>query len=307
MSAVKWTSKSTRAIAATLRKKGHKVSHETVCRLLHDHGYSLQVNRKRMEGKKNHPDRDGQFRYLNATVKKFQSRGDPVISVDCKKKEKIGNFKNGGQTWEEKGKPKEVLSHDFPSLAEGKAVPYGVYDVERNAGMVNVGVSYETGEFAVESIRQWWKRFGRRHYPKAKRLLICADSGGGNGYRTRAWKVHLQKFADKTGLKVTVCHYPPGTSKWNKIEHRMFSFISLNWKGQPLIDYETVIAMIGSTKTRKGLKVVAQLDERQYEPKVEYTKQQMEEVVLKSLGEYPAWNYEIAPHSRPKRMARNSR
>jgi transposase len=303
MSAIKWTSKSTRAIAAALQKKGHELSHDKVCRLLHERGYSLQANRKRLEGQ-SHPDRDGQFRYLNKTVKRFASRGDPVISVDCKKKEKVGNFKNAGRTWKKKGKPEEVLTHDFPHLGIGKAIPYGVYDIDRNAGMVNVGTSAETGEFAVESIRQWWKRFGRRHYPKGRRLLICADSGGGNGYRPRSWKIHLQRLADKTGLAIMVCHYPPGTSKWNKIEHRMFSFISLHWKGQPLVNYEAVINLIGSATTRKGLKVAARLDPKKYEQRVKHTDQEMRELRLKRHEPYPDWNYTISPRSGRKRAPR---
>lgn len=306
MSAIKWTSKSTRAIAEEMTRRGHPMNADTVCRLLHDLGYSLQANRKAREGK-DHPDRDSQFRYLNRTVKKFLARGEPVISVDSKKKERVGEFKNPGQTWRKKGNPRDVNVYDFPSLGTGKAIPYGVYDIQRNKGMVNVGTSSETGEFAVESIRQWWKRFGRRFYRGAKRLLICADGGGGNGSANKAWKFHLQGLSDETGLAITVCHYPPGTSKWNKIEHRMFSFISLNWKGQPLVNFETVINLIGSTRTRKGLRVAARLDRRIYHTGVEYSKEEMAKLSLERHEVNPKWNYTVSPRPAEKRPGKRAR
>jgi len=227
-------------------------------------------------------------------VTKFFSRGDPVISVDSKKKEEVGNFKNPGKTWRPKGKPKEVNGHDFPDLGEGPAFPRGAYDVGRNEGFVNVGVSRDTAEFAVESLRRWWKLIGRRRYPKAKALLICADSGGSNASRNRAWKYYLQQFANDWGLSLTVCHYPPGTSKWNKIEHRMFSFISINWKGQPLVSYETIVNLIGSTRTQTGLRVKATLDTAVYEKGVKITDEQMDSINLRPHNIHPHWNYTIA-------------
>ena len=234
MSPLKWTSKSTRTIAAELTRSGHAISSVTVGRCLEEMGYTLQGNVKTREGPQ-HPSRDAQFRYLNRQVKAFRRTGDPVISVDTKKKELVGAFKNAVRRWLPKGKPDEVTVHDFPHLGKGKAIPYGAYDIALNRAVVNVGVTHETAEFAVESIRRWWRLDGKRHYLGAERLLIGADSGGGNGNRQRAWKLHLQALSDETGMAITVCHYPPGTSKWNKIEHRLFSFISLNWKGKPLV------------------------------------------------------------------------
>ncbi len=299
-SLLRWTHKSTRTIADELSKKGHNVSYATVRRRLHELGYSLQANLKNDEGP-SPKTRDEQFRYINKQVKKFIRRGDPIISVDTKKKEKVGKFKNPGKTWHPKGQPDEVLVYDFPSLAEGKAIPYGAYDVERNEGFVNVGTSHETPEFAVESIRRWWRLDGRRHYPKAKALLICADCGGGNGYRLRAWKYHLQRFADEFGFNVTVCHYPPGTSKWNKIEHRMFSFISMNWRGKPLTSYETVVNLIGATRTKTGLRIKAKLDTREYEKGEEITEEQMEHIEIEPHKTHPKWNYTIVRHKRSAR------
>jgi len=252
MSPLKWTSKSTRTIALELTRSGHPVSSVTIGRCLEDMGYTLQANVKTREGAQ-HPDRDAQFRYLNRQVKNFRRDGSPVISVDTKKKELVGAFKNGGRRWLPQGKADEVSVHDFPHLGEGKAIPYGAYDIARDRAVVNVGVTHDTAEFAVESIRRWWRLDGKRHYWGADRLLICADSGGSNGNRQRAWKLHLQALSDETGMAITVCHYPPGTSKWNKIEHRLFSFISLNWRGQPLLNFETVINLIGGTHTRSGL------------------------------------------------------
>jgi len=294
MSPLKWTSKSTRTIAEELTRDGHPVSNVTVGRCLVEMGYTLQSNLKTREGPQ-HPDRDAQFRYLNRQVKAFRRTGDPVISVDTKKKELVGAFRNAGRRWLPEGKPDEVSVYDFPSLAEGKAIPYGAYDIARNRAVVNVGVTHETAEFAVESIRRWWHMDGRRHYRESPRLLICADSGGGNGNRQRAWKVRLQEFSDETGMAITVCHYPPGTSKWNKIEHRLFSFISLNWKGKPLINYETVVNLIGGTRTRTGLKVKAILDTNQYETGVELSKKDMDQLLLTRHKTHPDWNYTLSP------------
>jgi hypothetical protein len=294
MSPLKWTNKSTRTIAEDLTRDGHPVSNVTVGRCLVEMGYTLQSNVKTREGPQ-HPDRDTQFRYLNGQVKSFRRTGDPVISVDTKKKELVGAFKNGGRRWLPQGKPDEVSAYDFPSQAEGQAIPYGAYDIARNRAVVNVGVTHETAEFAVESIRRWWRMDGRRHYRDARRLLICADSGGGNGSRQRAWKVHLQGLSDEIGMAITVCHYPPGTSKWNKIEHRLFSFISLNWKGKPLINFETVVNLIGGTSTKAGLKVKAILDTNQYETGVELSKKGMEELNLTRHKTTPDWNYTLSP------------
>jgi hypothetical protein len=253
--------------------------------------YSLQANRKDKEGY-SPPERDEQFRYINRQVKKFARGGAPVISVDAKKKENVGNFKNHGRNWQKKGNATKVDSHDF---AKHKAIPYGAFDVGSNKGFVNVGVSRETAEFAVESIRRWWKLVGRRHYPKAESLLICADCGGSNGSRRRGWKYHLQEFADEFGLSVTICHYPPGTSKWNKIEHQMFSFISINWQGKPLVDYETVVNLIGGTRTKSGLRIKAKLDTKEYEKGVAFTDEQMASINMKRHRTHPDWNYTIGP------------
>lgn len=296
MSPLKWTSKSTRIIAEELTRQGHPVSNVTVGRCLVEMGYTLQSNLKTREGRQ-HPDRDAQFHYLNRQVKAFRRAGDPVISVDTKKKELVGAFKNGGRRWLPQGKPEEVSVYDFPSQAQGKAIPYGAYDIARNRAVVNVGVTHETAEFAVESIRRWWRMDGRRHYREAQRLLICADSGGGNGNRQRAWKVHLQELSDEIGMAITVCHYPPGTSKWNKIEHRLFSFISLNWKGKPLINFETVVNLIGGTRTRTGLKVKAILDTNRYETGVELSKKDMDQLRLTRHKTHPDWNYTLSPRS----------
>jgi hypothetical protein len=295
MSQLRWTSKSTRTMAEELTRLGHPVSWVTVGRCLDDMGYSLQANRKTKEGPQ-HASRDTQFRYINRQVKVLLGTGDPVISVDAKKKELVGPFKNAGRTWRPKGKPQEVNTKDFPSLAQGKALPYGVYDSGRNRAVVNVGVTHDTAEFAVESIRRWWKLDGRKTYPTARRLLICADAGGSNGNRLRAWKLHLQQMADQIQIPITVCHYPPGTSKWNKIEHRLFSFISLNWKGEPLLNYETIVNLIGGTKTRTGLQVKAVLDTNDYETGIKVSDEQLDEVQLRRHKVHPAWNYTISPH-----------
>lgn len=296
MSPLKWTSKSTRTIAEELTRSGHAISSVTVGRCLEDMGYTLQANVKTREGPQ-HPNRDAQFQYLNRQVKAFGRTGDPIISVDAKKKELVGAFKNAGRRWLPQGTPDAVTVHDFPHLGKGKAIPYGAYDIARNRAVVNVGVTHETAEFAVESIRRWWRLDGKRYYQGAARLLICADSGGSNGNRQRAWKLHLQELSDETGMAITVCHYPPGTSKWNKIEHRLFSFISLNWKGKPLVNYETVINLIGGTRTRTGLKVKAVLDTNQYETGVEISDEDIDQLRLKRHKLHPDWNYTLLPHS----------
>ena len=296
MSPLKWTSKSTRTIADELTHSGHPISSVTVGRCLEDMGYTLQANVKTREGPQ-HPNRDAQFRYLNREVKAFRRVGDPVISVDTKKKELVGAFKNAGRRWLPQGKSDEVTVHDFPHLGQGKAIPYGAYDIARNRAVVNVGVTHETAEFAVESIRRWWRLDGKRHYRGTRRLLICADSGGSNGNRQCAWKLHLQALSDETGMAITVCHYPPGTSKWNQIEHRLFSFISLNWQGKPLINFETVVNLIGGTRTRTGLKIKAVLDTSEYETGVEISKEEIDQIRLKRHKVHPDWNYTLLPHS----------
>ena len=296
MSHLRWTNRSTTAIAAELTRQGHPVSHETVRQRLRELDYSLQANRKDKEGL-SPPERDAQFRYLNRQVKAFLARGEPVVSVDGKKKERVGNFKNAGKTWRLRGQPERVNVYDFPSLGQGTAVPYGAYDVDRNVGFVNVGVSGDTAEFAVESLRRWWKLDGRHHYPRAKALLISADSGGSNASRSRGWKYHLQRFADEFALSVTVCHYPPGTSKWNKIEHRMFSFISINWKGKPLVSYEAVVNLIGATRTRSGLRIKARLDPGRYEKGLKITNRQMQAIHIEPHRVHPQWNYTIGPRT----------
>ena len=294
MSYLKWTNKSTRTMAEELARRGHEVSHVTVARCLRVMDYSLQANVKTLEGSQ-HPDRDKQFRYINAQVKKFIRNGDPVVSVDTKKKERVGSFENQGRRWRKRGKPDEVLVHDFPHLGVGKAIPYGTYDVARDEALVNVGVTHETAEFAVESIRRWWRMLGKKAYPNTKRLLICADAGGSNGSRLRAWKLHLQRLADSLKISITVCHYPPGTSKWNKIEHRLFSFVSMNWRGRPLVSYEAIVNLIGSTKTKSGLKVKAVLDTRSYETGEKIAEHDMEGLRWKAHSFHGDWNYTLQP------------
>ena len=294
MSALRWTNKSTRTLAAELTRQGYAVSHVTVARCLHDLGYSLQANVKAVEGTQ-HPDRDAQFRYINQQVKRFLRTQDPVVSVDTKKKELVGAFANKGQRWKPQGAPDRVSVHDFPHLGKGKAIPYGTYDVARDEALVNVGITHETAEFAVASIRRWWRLLGRKAYPAAARLLICADAGGSNGNRLRAWKAHLQQLADDLPLAITVCHYPPGTSKWNKIEHRLFSFISLNWKGRPLLSFEAVVNLIGATTTKSGLKVKAVLDTTAYEPGEKIDDAEMKKLRLKPHDFHGNWNYTLHP------------
>lgn len=296
MSPLKWNSRSTYQIQQYLANQGHPISEDTIQRRLRQLGYSLQANRKDKEGE-SHADRDRQFRYINQTAKRFLRRGEPVISVDTKKKERVGNFKNNGQKWRKKGQAPRVNVHDFPSLAEGTAIPYGAYDVHRNEGMVNVGMTHDTAEFAVASIRRWWRQFGVRHYSVARRLFICADSGGSNAARNRAWKYYLQQFSDEAGLEIVVGHYPPGTSKWNKIEHRMFSFISMNWKGEPLVSFETVVNMISATTTKQGLRVKAVLDKHYYEKGVKISEEQMKGLHLRPHRQNPEWNYSLLPRS----------
>ena len=262
-SPLRWTCKSTKVLAAELEKHGYKVSPQKVGELLKSQGYSLQAVSKSLEGE-SHPDRNAQFEHINAQVQDFQARRQPVVSVDTKKKELVGEFKNAGREWQPKGAPVPSLTHDFPDTAVGKAIPYGVYDVGDNSAWVSVGVDHDTPVFAVNSIATWWRKMGQERYPEATELLVTADSGGSNSARSRVWKAELQRLADATGLSISVCHFPPGTSKWNKVEHRLFSHISMNWRGRPLEDYETVVNLIGTTTTAKGLKVKARLDRRRY-------------------------------------------
>lgn len=292
---LRWTCKSVRNIAEELTKQGFNLSYQSVANILHELEYSLQANKKTKEGKADHPDRDDQFKFINKKSKNFIRTKAPVISVDTKKKELVGNYKNDGREWHYKGKPIEVLDHDFPDPKVSKAVPYGVFDVAENKGWVNVGISADTAEFAVESIRQWWKRMGSKTYPNAQKLLITADCGGSNSYRIHLWKTELQKFSNEENLKITVCHYPPGTSKWNKIEHRLFSFISINWRGHPLTDYRTVVDLIGRTKTKTGLTVKARLDRRKYKKGKKVTKSQLQNLNILRDRFHGEWNYTIKP------------
>jgi len=291
-SPLRWICKSTRNLAAQLTRQKHSVSHEKVAQLLRDQNYSLQSNRKTEEGA-DHPDRDAQFRHISAEVKRALATGTPVISVDTKKKELLGNYDNSGQQWLPAKKPMQVNGHDFPSPDVPRAYPYGIYDLGRNTGFVNVGTDHDTGAFAVASIRGWWRREGRRLYAQARALLITADGGGSNGVRLRLWKLELQKFADETGLSISVCHFPPGTSKWNKIEHRLFSFISSNWRGEPLRDYETIVKLISRTTTAKGLQVICRLDRRKYPTGRKVTDEEIKRVNLKKNKFHGEWNYTI--------------
>jgi len=298
-SPLRWTCKSTRALAAELGAQDHPLSHEKAAQLLRELGYSLQGNRKTEEGR-NHPDRDAQFAYINREVSRALAAGRPVISVDTKKKELVGNFDNKGRQWRRKRSPRRVNGHDFPDPSVPRAYPYGIYDLGRNTGFVNVGTDHDTAAFAVASIRGWWRFEGRRLYPKARRLLITADGGGSNGYRLRLWKCELQKLADATGLSIQVCHFPPGTSKWNKVEHRLFSFIASTWRGEPLRDYETVVRLIAATTTAKGLSVTCRLDRRNYPPGRRVTDEQMARVHLMPQAFHGEWNYIIRPRRAPK-------
>jgi transposase len=301
MSPLKWTCKSTRELAKELKSRQHSASHTTVAKLLQSLGYSLQANRKTIEGKQ-HPDRNAQFEHIARRVRAQQRAGQPALSVDTKKKEIIGKHKNPGQTWRRKGKPIAVKTHDFPDKKKGKAVPYGVYDLGRNEAWVNVGISHDTAQFAVASIRQWWHALGRRRYRNTlvRRILITADSGGSNAPRTRLWKYELQKLADALNLEIEVCHFPPGTSKWNKIEHRVFCHITRTWRGQPLESYEIVVSLIGRTRTDGGLEVHATLDENEYPKGIKVSDEQFSSINLKPCKFHGDWNYVIAP--RPKRI-----
>lgn len=294
MTLLKWTIKSSNTISQSLARQGFTISHMSVQYLLKEKGYSLQCNKKMLSGK-NHPNRDAQFKHINRTVNRFIKNHDPVISVDTKKKELVGNFKNDGRTWVSKKSSVKVLDHDFKSYAKGIAIPYGTYDISKNEGFVNVGMTSDTSEFAVNSIWQWWRHFGRKNYHHSDNLLICADGGGSNGSRSRAWKFFLQELANRIGISITVCHYPPGTSKWNKIEHRMFSFISLNWKGRPLENYESVVKLIASTKTKKGLIVKARLDKVKYKKGIKISDEEFENIFLQFHKKFPSWNYTIHP------------
>jgi hypothetical protein len=294
MSPLRWTCKSTRNLADELRRKGFKVSHVTVAKELHLLDYSLHVLRKNHEGE-NHPDRNAQFEHINAMVKSFQARNQPVISVDTKKKELVGNFKNAGSEWQPEGQPEDVNVHDFPTDALGKAIPYGVFDMTRNEASVSVGRDHDTPAFAVASIRHWWRTMGKQAYPRATDLLVTADAGGSNGYRARAWKARLQDLADETRLRVHVCHFPPGTSKWNKIEHRLFCHVTQNWRGKPLATYETIVELIGSTRTSKGLHVRACLDKGSYPTGVDITKAEMKKLELRKEDFHGDWNYRVDP------------
>jgi hypothetical protein len=294
-SALRWVCKSTRTLAAELTEQRHPVSYVRVAQLLHAQNYSLQSNRKLEEGE-DHPDRDAQFRHINQSVKRALAAAWPVISVDTKKKELVGNYANAGQQWLPSRQPRRVQGHDFASPEVPRAYPYGIYDLGRNTGFVNVGTDHDTGAFAVASIRGWWRFEGRTLYPAAGTLLITADGGGSNGYRLRLWKLELQRFADESGLTVSVCHFPPGTSKWNKIEHRLFSFISSNWRGEPLRDYQTIVNLIARTTTAKGLSVTCRLDRRKYATGRKVTSQEMKQVNLKPNTFHGEWNYVIEPH-----------
>jgi hypothetical protein len=294
MSPLRWTCKSTRSIAEELDRRGYTVSHTKVAELLREKGYSLQANRKTIEGKQ-HPDRNAQFEYISRRVAAYLRSGQPAISVDTKKKETLGKMKNPGKTYRRKGDPIKVKTHDFPDAKLGKAIPYGVYDLANNEAGVTVGVSHDTAEFAVAAIGQWWTKLGNERFPSGKRVLITADSGGSNSPRTRLWRWELQRFANDTGLKVELCHFPPGTSKWNKIEHRLFCHITRNWRGIPLESLEIVVNLIGSTRTKEGLEVHSWLDEREYQKSRKITDEQLLSVRIQRNKFHGEWNYTILP------------
>jgi hypothetical protein len=296
-SPLRWTCKSTRNLARELKSRGYEISHATIASLLLDMGYSLQANCKTREGS-NHPDRNAQFEYINQQTRAALSDGQPAISVDTKKKELVGDFKNGGCEWQPKGKPESVRVHDFIDPELGRAIPYGVYDLARNTGWVSVGIDHDTAAFAVATIERWWKKMGSKVYPKATHLLITADGGGSNGSRVRLWKLELQRLSNRTGLAITVCHLPPGTSKWNKIEHRLFSFIGQNWRGRPLLTHATIVNLIAGTRNEKGLKVKCELDNRTYPPKIKVSDAQMSEINLLPHSFHGEWNYTINPAHR---------
>ena len=298
-SPLRWTSKSVRMLAGHLQTNGHSVSYQVVSELLANAGYSLQANRKTREGS-DHPDRDEQFRYINRLVQEFQGDGQPVISVDTKKKELVGDFKNAGKQWRLKQTPDLVRVHDFLIPEKGKAIPYGVYDLTRNAGWVSVGIDHDTASFAARTILRWWRKMGQPVYPRARRLLITADAGGSNGPRVRLWKLEVQRLADRMGMPITVCHFPPGTSKWNKIEHRLFSYISTNWRGQPLISLAVIVSLIASTRTVGGLRVRAELDKRRYPAGREVPEELMSTIELQPHRFHGDWNYTIQPKRTPR-------
>ena len=294
MGPLRWTCRSAERLAQELTAEGHAVSERTVNRMLHGLGYSLQANRKTLEGKQ-HADRDAQFDYISRRVQEFQAGGQPVVSVDAKKKELLGPYRNGGREWRPKGQPEEVDVHDFPDKELGKAIPYGVYDLTANAGWVSVGVDHDTAEFAVETLRRWWREMGQAAYPEGERLLITADGGGSNSSRSRLWKVELQGLADTLGLRISVCHFPPGTSKWNKIEHRMFCHITQNWRGRPLVSREVVVNLIGSVSTKGGLAIRSELDESSYETGRKVTPEQINALSIKRDKFHGEWNYTLTP------------
>ena len=298
MSLLMWTTKSTRNLADALTRMGHAVSDRTVARMLRDLGFSLQSNTKVVEGRQ-HEDRDAQFRYLAGQVAEHAAAGQPVISVDTKKKELVGQFKNGGREYQPAGQPERVNVHDFPDKDLGKAIPYGIYDVSANTGWVSVGTDHDTSAFAVQTLRRWWDTIGKTRYPDADRLLICADGGGSNGYRIRAWKIELAKLAADTGLRITVCHLPPGTSKWNKIEHRLFSQITLNWRGRPLKTHQVIVDLIASTTTATGLTVDCVLDTDEYPIGIKYTNADVEALPLTRHEFHGEWNYTLTPPDTP--------
>ncbi len=291
---LRWTCKSTRLLAAELQRRGYRIGDRKVADLLHQMRYSLQANAKMLEGKQ-HPDRNAQFEYINRQTKAFQRRGQPVISIDTKKKELVGNFKNGGREWRPRGEPERTAVHDFEDKTLGKIIPYGIYDVHDNSGWVSVGIDHDTADFAVDSILSWWKQMGSKTYPGAVELLIMADAGGSNGSRLRLWKIGVQRLANTTGLRINVCHFPPGTSKWNKIEHRMFSFITQNWRGRPLISHEAIVNLIGSTTTTTGLKIKAKLNRKKYPTGIKVTDSELAKVRIKPAKFHGEWNYTVVP------------
>lgn len=293
-SPLRWTIKSVRRLSDALREMGHRTSHRMVAEMLHDLGYSLQANRKVREGEA-HPDRNAQFEYIHAKVEKFQARGEPVVSVDTKKKELVGDFKNSGKELRPRGKPEEVRTYDFPLPGLGRVAPYGVYDLSENSGWVSVGTDHDTAQFAVETLRRWWYAMGQPTYPNAKRLLITADGGGSNGYRLRLWKWELQRLADETQLEISLAHFPPGTSKWNKIEHRLFSHVTQNWRGKPLISHEVIVNLIAATTTKAGLRVRSELDTSSYPSGLRISADQMQELRIHRDEFHGEWNYTILP------------
>jgi hypothetical protein len=296
MSPLRWTCKSLARLAQELSRRGHRISARKVGDLLHALNYSLQATRKTREGS-SHPDRGAQFEQINTQTRAFQARGQPVVSVDCKKKEMVGDFANRGREWQPQGEPEAVRVHDFADPKLGKAIPYGVYDLTTNSGWVSVGIDHDTAEFAVETLRHWWVRMGAARYPAGRELLVMADAGGSNDYRSRLWKAALQRFADETGLSVTVCHFPPGTSKWNKIEHRMFAHITMNWRGRPLVSHQVIVSLIGNTTTEAGLSIQAALDTHSYPLKQQVSDWEFASLRLEPAVFHPEWNYTLRPRS----------